>query len=158
MIVVLPQAYLTNRQIKIWSLLLRNPSKADVGRILGITRQAVYDAEKAILLKVESALIHAAEVSKIEVRFVDSTKGVLLGYSPVTRNRVIITFSAKNGVQTWHYEQKDCASCQIRKKCHERLLVEAEERGVTLSDEENRLPPSKLAHRIFSKVIPGLTP
>ena len=38
------------------------------------------------------------------------------------------------------------------------LLAEAEERGVRVSEEEKRLPPSRLAHVIFSKVIPGLPP
>jgi len=154
----LPRAYLTDRQLEIWSLLLRGPSKAEIGRRLGVTRQAIYDAEGVTLRRVESALRHAAEANMIDVRYVDPTKGILLGFSPATRSRVIVTFSAKNGVQTWHYEQPDCGSCQWEERCRRRLLAEAEERGVRVSDEERQLLPSKLAHLIFSKVIPGLTP
>lgn len=54
--------------------------------------------------------------------------------------------------------QPDCASCKWVERCRRRLLDEAEERNVQLSAEERELPPSRLAHLIFSRVIPGLTP
>jgi len=153
---MLPTAYLTDRQLEIWSLRLKGLSKAEIGRRLGVTRQAVYDAEGVMLGKVESALIHAAESNMIEPRFVDSAKGILLGYSPANQQKVIITFSARNGVQTWHYQQPDCSSCMWVERCRSRLISEAEERNVSLSPEERRLPPSKLAQHIFSSIIPGL--
>jgi hypothetical protein len=155
---MLPQAYLTDRQLKIWRMRFKGLSKAEVGRRLGITRQAVYDAEKYTLEKVESALHHVAGASRIEVRYLDPSKGVLLGFDPSTSNRVIITFSATNGVQTWHYEQPDCGICQWEERCKRRLLDEADERDVRLSSEERELPPSKLAHSIFSKIIQELAP
>ncbi len=155
---MLPKAYLTDKQMIVWSLLLKKLSKAEVGRRLGVTRQAVYDAENVIQAKVEKALIHTAESNMIEPRYVDSAKGILLGYSPSSQWNVIITFSARNGVQTWHYEQPDCSSCKWVERCRKRLLDEADERDVALSDEEKGLPPSKLAQVIFSRVIPGLTP
>ena len=155
---MLPQAYLTDRQLEIWRLRFKGFSKAEVGRRLGITRQAVYDAEKYTLEKVESALRHVAEASRIEVRYLDPSKGVLLGFDPSTNNRVIVTFSAGNGVQTWHYEQPDCGLCQWKENCKRRLLDEADERDIMLSTEERAFPPSSLAHVIFSKVIPELTP
>ena len=153
---MLTTAYLTDRQLEIWSLRLKGLSKAEIGRTLGITRQAVYDTEGIMLEKVELALIHTAESNMIEPRYVDSAKGILLGYSPANQQKVIITFSARNGVQTWHYQQPDCSSCRWVERCRSRLISEAEERGVNLSKEEGQLPPSKLAHFIFSRIIPGL--
>lgn len=150
---MLPTAYLTDRQLEIWSLRLKGLSKAEIGRRLGVTRQAVYDAEGVMLEKVENALIHTAESNMIEPRYVDSSKGILLGYSPANQQKVIITFSVRNGVQTWHYQQPDCSSCKWVERCRLRLVSEAEERNVSLSTEEKRLPPSKLAHSIFSQVI-----
>jgi hypothetical protein len=155
---MLPRAYLTDRQLEIWSLRFKGLSKAEVGRRLGITRQAVYDAENVMLDKVESALLHVAEASRIEVRYVDPTRGILHGFDPATESRVIVTFSARNGVQTWHYEQPDCGSCTWVESCKRRLLDEAEERDIMLSDDERTLPPSRLAHAIFTKAIPGLAP
>jgi len=153
---MLPSAYLTARQLEIWAMRLRGLSKAEVGRALGITRQAVYDAEGIMIEKVEQALVHAAESNMVETRYVDSSKGVLLGYSPATKNQVIITFSPSNGVQTWHYQQPNCSLCKWLTRCKERLVVEAREREVYLSQDDLKLPPSKLAHRIFSSILPGL--
>ena len=153
---MLTTAYLTDRQLEIWSLRLKGLSKAEIGRTLGITRQAVYDTEGIMLEKVELALIHTAESNMIEPRYVDSAKGILLGYSPANQQKVIITFSARNGVQTWHYQQPDCSSCRWVERCRSRLISEAEERGVNLSKEEGQLPPSKLAHIIFFQVVPEL--
>jgi hypothetical protein len=155
---MLPRAYMTDRQLEIWGLRFKGLSKAEVGRRLGITRQAVYDAEKYTLEKVESALLHVAEASRIEVQYIDPTKGILHGYDPATESRVIVTFSARNGVQTWHYEQPDCGLCTWVESCKRRLMDEAEERDIQLSSEDRELSPSKLAHAIFSKIIPGLTP
>ena len=155
---MLPQAYLTERQLEIWRLRFKGLSKAEVGRRLGITRQAVYDAEKYTLERVESALRHVADASMIEVHYLDPSKGVLLGFDPSTSNRVIVTFSARNGVQTWHYENPDYFECRWVEQCRRRLMEESEERNVSLSDEDKGLPPSKLAHIIFSRVIPGLEP
>ena len=153
---MLPNAYLTERQLEIWSLRLRGISKAEIGRMLDITRQAVYDAENIMLEKVELALTHAAQSNMIEPQHIDATRGILLGYSPQTQQRVIITFSARNGVQTWHYQQPNCNICRLVSNCRSRLIDEAEERGVNLTNEERKLPPSKLAQRVFEALIPGL--
>ena len=153
---MLPSAYLTDRQLEIWAMRLRGLSKAEVGRALGITRQAVYDAEGIMIEKVEQALMHTAESNMVETRYVDSSKGVLLGYSPATKNQVIITFSPSNGVQTWHYQQPNCGLCKWMTRCKERLVEEAGEREVHLSQDDLKLPPSELAHRIFSSIVPGL--
>jgi DNA-binding CsgD family transcriptional regulator len=153
---MLPSAYLTDRQLEIWSLRLRGLSKAEIGRMLDITRQAVYDAENILLEKVELALTHAAESNMIEPQHVDATRGILLGFSPQTNQRVIITFSARNGVQTWHYQQPDCGLCRLVSSCRSRLIEEAEARGVELSADEMKLPPSELAQQIFESLIPEL--
>ncbi len=155
---MLPNAYLTERQLEIWSLRRRGTSKAEIGRMLGITRQAVYDAENVMLEKVELALTHTAQSNMIEPQHIDATRGILLGYSPQTQQRVIITFSARNGVQTWHYQQPNCEMCRMVSSCRNRLIQEADERDIYLTGEEKALIPSKLAHRIFSEIIPELKP
>ena len=155
---MLPQAYLTDRQLEIWKLRLGEASKAEIGRTLGITRQAVYDAEKIINKKVESALMDAAEANMIETTYIDATQGVLLGKSPHTGQMVITTFSSHNGVQTWHYMEPNCMKCSWSNRCRRRLTMEAEERGITLTRQQLKMPPSLLAQEIFSKIIPGLTP
>jgi hypothetical protein len=152
----LSSAYLTARQLEIWNLNRRGESRAEIGERFGFTRQAVYDALKVSLGKVESALGHAAEASSIEVIMIDAKNGILLGRTPVDSSKVIITFSRRHGVQTWHFEEPDCDKCGYAKRCTERLVDEAEERGIELGADQRSLPPSRLAHVIFSRLIPEL--
>ena len=153
---MITNAFLTNRQLEIWRHLSKKTTKAEIGRHLGITRQAVHYAEEAIIPKVENTLRHVAHANMLEIKYIDAAKGVLLGYSPSTKNNVIVTFSAINGVQTWHYEQHDCGLCEWVERCKTRLIEEANERDVKLSNELRGLPPSKLALHIFSHIIPEL--
>jgi DNA-binding XRE family transcriptional regulator len=155
---MLPSAYMTERQTFIWNMNRHGITQAEIGRRIGATRQAVYDALKISQGKVDSALRHAAEVNMIETNYVDPINGILLGFSPSTQTRAIVTFSIKHGIQTWHYENVECPRCTWSDRCKGRLLDEAEERNISLTNEEKALPPSKLAHVIFSGLIPGLEP
>jgi hypothetical protein len=92
----------------------------------------------------------------LDIKYLDATKGVLLGYSPSTKNQVIVTFSAINGVQTWHYEHPECNQCEWVKRCSKRLVDEAAERDIKLSDTIRSLPPSEIALHIFKQIIPEL--
>ena len=153
---MLKNTFLTNRQLEIWRHLIKNITKAEIGRLLGITRQAVHYAEEAIIPKVGHALRYTAYANMLNIQYLDATKGVLLGYSPSSRNKVIVTFSAINGVQTWHYEHPECGLCEWVDRCKTRLIEEATERDVELSDKVRSLSPSKIALHIFSKIIPEL--
>jgi len=155
---LLTSAYLTEKQLTIWGLNRLGYKQADIWRRIEATRQAVYDALKISLEKVDSALRHAAEANMIEIKYVDPKNGILLGAVPQDSSQVIITFSKRHGIQTWHYEEPKCQNCKWAKRCADRLMDEAEERGVRITDEEKRLPPAKLARTIFSEIIPGLKP
>ncbi len=153
---MLPSAYLTNRQMDIWDMNRRGEPRSAIGERFGFTRQAVYDALKVSTAKVEAALRQTADASSIEVLRVGPKNGILLGTTPVDNSKVIITFSRRYGVQTWHFEEPDCDKCRYSKRCAERLVHEAEERGVSLSREQLDMPPSKIAHVIFSSFLPEL--
>jgi DNA-binding CsgD family transcriptional regulator len=153
-VIGLQTAYLTDRQIQIWKLRLDNHTKAEIGRILGVTRQAIYDAEKNIYQKIENALKDAANAGMVEILYLDSTLGILLGTLPPSGNKVIITFSMKNGVQTWHSEEPNCPKCTWVNRCRNRLLDEAKERNLVISKDESKLPPSELSTIIFRELIP----
>lgn len=141
--------------MEIWALRLQGKSKAEIGRTLGITRQAVYDAEGIMLNKVDLALRHAAESNMINTLLVDSKKGILLGHSPHTKQNVIVTFSKANGIQTWHHQQPNCNACSFVERCRDGLVTEAEERGIKLVEEGSQLPPSELASMIFESLLQG---
>ena len=153
---MLSSAYLTTRQLEIWNMNRHGESRAEIGKMFGFTRQAVYDALKISMEKVDTALKQTADASSIVIIRVDPKNGILLGQMPIDSSRVIISFSKKHGVQTWHFEEPNCNVCAYVKRCGERLLDETKERGVELEAEQRKLPPSKLAHIIFSKLIPEL--
>jgi hypothetical protein len=153
---MLSTAYLTSRQLDIWDMNRRGEPRSKIGERFGFTRQAVYDALKISIDKVDKALQQTADASSIEVIRVDPKNGVLLGQTPIDSSRVIITFSRKHGIQTWHFEEPDCGKCKYARRCTERLQDEAKERGIGISEAQRRLPPSKLAHLVFSKLIPEL--
>jgi len=134
----------------------RGRTQSEIGKLTNASRQAIYDMLKVSLEKVENALMHAAEANMIQPIRIDPQNGILLGVNPSNKQRVIITFSRKNGVQTWHYEEPNCSLCNWSNICNERLLNEVEERGVMLDEEQKKLPPSQLAHIIFSKLLPEL--
>ena len=153
---MLTSAYLTEKQLTIWDLNRLGYKQADIGRRIEATRQAAYDALKISLEKVDLALRHAAEANMVEIKYVDPKNGILLGAVPQDSSQVIITFSKRHGIQTWHYEEPQCGACRWTKRCAERLIDEAEERNIKLNEGQKREPPSKLAQLIFSKLIPGL--
>ena len=132
--------------------------QAEIARRLGVTRQAISRAVKRIDDKVSRALEAAAKAAKIEVHYLDSEKGVLLGYSHETDGRVVVTFSTRHGAHIWHYYTGRCDGCGLLETCGSVILDEAEERGIALTDEEKSKSPAEIARLVFSKVIPGLEP
>ena len=148
----------TARQLRIWGMRRDGLSLAEIGRRLGVTRQAVSKAMQRIDDKVSRTLEATARAAKIEVRHLDPEKGVLLGYSHETEDRVILTFSTRHGVHIWYYYTGKCSECKFHETCREVILDEAEERGVALTEEERGRSPAEIARLVFSKVIPGLEP
>ncbi|MBN1682046.1 HTH domain-containing protein [Candidatus Bathyarchaeota archaeon] len=148
----------TKRKLDIWSMRRDGLSLSEIARKLGVTRQAIHKLIKTIDDQVIYALKSVAIASKIDIRYVDVNKGILLGYSYETNNRVIVTFSTIHGVQIWHHHSGNCEGCVSNENCRKIILDEAEERSISLTDDEKKLSPTELASIIFSRVIPGLEP
>jgi DNA-binding XRE family transcriptional regulator len=148
----------TDRQLRIWGMRRDGLPQAEIARRLGVTRQAINKVIGGIDDQVSLTLKQVARAAKIETRHVESGKGILLGYSHETNDRVIITFSTKHGAQVWHYYSGLCGQCEVGKTCRETILDEAEERGIMLTDEEKKNNPAEIARIVFSRILPGLEP
>jgi len=148
----------TARQLRMWGLRRDGSSLASIARRLRVTRQAVSQAMKGIDEKVIKTLESTAIAAKIEVRHIDSERGVLLGYSHEAGDRVVVTLSTRNGVQMWHRYNGRCEECNLLESCMSVIIDEAEERGVDLTKEDREKYPAEIAHIVFSRVIPGLEP
>jgi transcriptional regulator with XRE-family HTH domain len=146
-------AYLTPKQRKYWSMRLNGLTQADISRKMDVTRQTVNKAFNAIDSRVQKALLDAAQVNRVEISRLDPQKGFLVGRSPSLGLDVFITFSERNGIQLWYRGESDCAECNVRSSCKEKLLIEAEDRGIKLSEKAVELEPSELAEILFKKIL-----
>ncbi|MDH5771297.1 MAG: hypothetical protein OEZ25_08430 [Candidatus Bathyarchaeota archaeon] len=144
-------AYLTPRQASIWGLRRRGKKQAEIARQMGVQRQGINRAFMAIDSKVGKALAEAARLNKLNVYRVDSVNGILEAYSPVYKVPVIISFSEANGVQVWYLYEGRCNECERSGTCRKVLRAEAKERGIELSEEDEKLSPTRLAQKLFSK-------
>lgn len=153
---LLKVGYPTSRQGQIWSLARRGKSESEISKRLRISRQSVHIMLDAAQNKILQALNEAAEVNRIQVRHLDVQKGILVGYSPEFDHKVVITYSARNGVRIWYAHNEECEQCKFDKAWIKVILAEAEERGIKLSSKELSLPPSPLAKTIFQMILSGV--
>jgi len=144
-------AYLTLRQASIWGMRRKGIKQAEIARRMGVQRQGINRAFMAIDSKVGKALGEAARLNKLSVYRVDLVNGILEAYSPVYKVPVIISFSEANGVQVWYLYEGRCNECERTGTCRKVLRAEAKERKIQLSEEDEKLPPTRLAKKIFSK-------
>ena len=142
--------HFTEKQLSLWRLRRDGLSISEIASKLGISRQAVHKGLQSVDAKIYRALTSAAASAKIEIKRVDVEKGLLIGWSPWLKSDVYMTFSAKNGVQMWFEQEKDCGSCPFRSDCLRILREEAEERGIELPKDEE---PSRLAKVLFQRLL-----
>jgi hypothetical protein len=148
-------AYLTGRETGIWDLRRMKLSQSEIGRRLGISRQAVNKSLNLIDSKVEQAFSEAIEANNLEARSMNLVDGVMEAYSPAYRVQVIVSLSSVNGVRVWYLYEGNCGSCGRARSCRKMLEDEADERGIELARDERRLQPTELALKIFSRYIGG---
>ena len=151
----LHSGYLTGRQLHVWDLLRSGLSQSQIARKLSISRQAVNQLVQAIPQKVTAALSDAAKLNRVEPRYVDSNKGVLFGWSREFEAEVVITLNPGVGLRVWYQHSFGrCNVCQDRRQCKSTLLRISEDLGISLTQQERELEPSRLSSVVFSRV-PG---
>jgi len=135
--------------------MLRNGiSQSEIARRLGISRQAVSKLAQPIPEKVTAALKDAAVLNRVEPRFIDTSNGVLVGWSNELRTETIITLNPQIGLRVWYkHNLGRCRICPDQKQCKAVLLDNAREFRVYLSKREKALEPSKLATIVFSRLL-----
>ena len=92
-------AYLTLRETSVWDLRRKNKTQAEIGRLLGFTRQASNKALDLIDTKIERAFNEAAVSNNLEVRSINLVDGIMEAYSPVHRMSVFVSLSRVNGLR-----------------------------------------------------------
>jgi hypothetical protein len=118
-----------------------------------VTRQTVNKTFNAIDSSVSRALLEAAQINRVQTSRLDTERGFLLGRSPSLGMDVLVTFSDRNGILVWYRGEGGCAECSWRSSCRQKLLMEAEDRGIQLPEDAEDREPSKLAEILFKKIM-----
>jgi len=142
-------AYLTPRLFDIWDMARTGLQQIDIAEKLDISRQAVNQALQEATAKVTKALTETATINKIAVESIDSSSGLLSGWSREFSVRAVISVTKRDGMQVWYEHVADCGHCTRYYACMAYLSRSAKERGIKLTREQKKLTPSKLAQLLF---------
>lgn len=148
---------LSQKQKAIWSLVRKGQPVAAIAERLETTRQFVNQTKLAAEAKLSTTLLDVAQANHIHVTKMNPKEGVLLGYHPGLKRRAIITYSTKHGIKVWYWYDKpeEVTDPEFLNRTRTYLLDIASERGVEVK-EAKTMHPAKLAHLLFSELIPEL--
>jgi predicted transcriptional regulator len=148
----------STKQLKAWHMRREGLTLNEIGGRLGVTKQAVSRALKETESKILNTLETTAKAANIAPRYIDASKGILLGFSYETGESVVVTFSTRHGPHIWHHGSRRCDGCGLYGECMKLILDEAEDRGIELTGAERANSPADIAREIFSRVLPGVEP
>lgn len=154
------RSLLAPRQKIVWSLRRSGLEPVEIAKKLNASRQFVHQTLNAADAKLSGLLTEEARASRIEIQHLDVKSGILVGYHRGLGTRAVISYSGEHGVQVWYWHEnaEACKACELLHQCKSYLLDEARERGIPLAPNEMEMLPAKLAHVVFSRLIPGLRP
>jgi predicted DNA-binding protein YlxM (UPF0122 family) len=144
--------YLSPRELDIWRL-KRKESQSEIGRILGISRQAVHKTLPSIDEKIELAFNEVLDTYRLKPVKINVVDGVMEAYSPAYQLPVIISLSQANGMRVWYLYEGKCDKCDLIVNCRNLLRNEIQERNIQLEPGDERLEPTKLAIKVFSRYL-----
>ena len=145
--------YLTTRETEIWNLRKFILNQSEIGRKLGISRQAVNLALSSIEDKMERTFNETLDANNLEAVKMNLVDGVMEAYSPAYQLPVIVSLSNINGLKVWYLYEGNCSRCNLERNCRRTLLDEADERSVKVSEADRRLEPTKLALKVYSDYL-----
>jgi len=140
---------MNEKQFRFWKMRRRGMSNISIANLIGITRQGVSQALRAIDEKIETSLREMAKANRIQIEKIDVEKGVLFGRSIPFQANAYIFVSEKHGMQVWYEHDGDCISCDEFTKCIEFIWDLAAELGIKL---EKTQDPTKMAEELLAKI------
>jgi hypothetical protein len=141
----------------VWSLISRGLSVASIADKLRTTRQFVNQTKLAAEAKLSTTILEVAQANDLQVTRFYPKQAILLGYHPALHRKAIVTYSTRHGIKVWYWHDnpEEVTDPAFLKQIRKYLLDIAKERGVEIEGAD-KLHPAKLAHQIFSKLIPEL--
>jgi hypothetical protein len=148
---------LSQSQKTVWSLICKGLSVANIAEKLRTTRQYVNQTRLAAEAKLATTLLDVAQVNDLQVTKLYPKKGMLLAYHPALKRKVVVTYSTNYGIKVWYWHDnpEEITDQTFLNQTRQYLLDIAKERGIEIED-ATKIHPAKLAHTIFSELIPEL--
>lgn len=137
------------KQFGFWKMRRSGMPNISIANELGITRQGVSQALRAVDEKIEASLREMARSNRIQIEKIDVEKGVLSGRSIPFQTAAFIFVSEKHGMQVWYEHDGDCGSCDEYTKCIEFIWDFAAELGIRIT---RTADPTKMAEELLEKI------
>jgi hypothetical protein len=148
---------LSQSQKDIWSLICTGLSVTKIADKLKTTRQFVNQTRLITQAKLSTTLLDVAQVNDLQVTKLYPKQAILLGYHPTLKLKVIITYTTIHGLKVWYWHDnpEEVTDTAFLNQTRQYLIDIAKERGIEIYN-VNEIHPAKLAHMIFTKLIPEL--
>jgi len=147
---------LSRSQKVVWSLISKGFSVSNIADKLKTTRQYVNQTRLTAEAKLSTTLLEVAQVNDLQVTKLYPKQAILLGYHPALKKKAIITYTNSHGLKVWYWDNPEEVTDQAFLNQTKQYLIEiAKERGIEIENAE-QIHPAKLAHMIFTKLIPEL--
>ena len=148
---------LSQKQKTVWSLINKGLSAVAIADTLKTTRQFVNQTKLAAEAKLSTTLLDVAQANDLQVTKLYPKEGILLGYHPALKRKAILTYSTNYGIKVWYWHDnpEEVTDQAFLNMTRQYLLDIAKERGIKIENAQN-IHPAKLAHFVFSKLIPEL--
>jgi hypothetical protein len=148
---------LSQSQKDIWHLISSGLSVTKIADKLKTTRQYVNQTRLITEAKLTSTLLDVAQVNDLQVTKLYPKQAILLGYHPTLKRKAIVTYTTSHGLKVWYWHDnpEEVTDTTFLNQTRQYLIDIARERGIEIDNCEN-IHPAKLAHMVFSKLIPEL--
>jgi hypothetical protein len=146
---------LSQKQKTVWSLIREGLSVSAIADKLNTTRQYVNQTRLTAEAKLSTTLLDVARANDLQVTRLYPKEAILLGYHPGLKRKAVVTYSTSHGIKVWYWHDnpEEVTNQEFLRQTREYLLDLARERGIEVEDAVN-IHPAKLAHIIFSKIVP----
>jgi len=130
-------------------------SVSAIAEKLSTTRQYINQTKLTAEAKLSTTLLDVAGANDIQVTKLYPKKAMLLGYHPALKRKAIITYTTSHGIKVWYWHDnpEEITNQNFLRQTRKYLLDIAKEQGIEL-DATADIHPAKLAHIIFSKLVP----
>jgi hypothetical protein len=146
---------LSQKQKTVWSLIREGFSVSAIATKLETTRQYINQTRLTAEAKLSASLLDVAGANDLQITKIYPKKAILLGYHPALKRKAIITYTTSHGIKVWYWHDKpeEITNENFLRQTRKYLLDIAKEQGIELEDTTD-VHPAKLAHIIFSKLVP----